>query len=183
MDEIDYPEATQTSGEGGAAHTPVVLSADDALTRSLEMQKFRLLSQIAHAKKVKSELETKIKAAEAKALEKQKRLGDYNALFMKIGEEANQKAPRQKLGAREAVLGTKRIIERELLKMSKECAVTEMQLNKTKARNAHLRHHVDALRKEHMTFKKLFGAMSEELNAVKARINSECFSYSFLFFS
>jgi hypothetical protein len=171
MDEIDYPEPTGETA-GGASPTPVVLSADDALTRSLEMQKFRLLSQIAHAKKVKSELETKIKAAEAKALEKQKRLGDYNALFMKIGEEANQKAPRQKLGAREAVLGTKRIIERELLKMSKECAVTEMQLNKTKARNAHLRHHVDALRKEHMTFKKLFGAMSEELSAVKARINN-----------
>ena len=58
MEEIDYPEATQTSGEGGAAHTPVVLSADDALTRSLEMQKFRLLSQIAHAKKVKSDPRT-----------------------------------------------------------------------------------------------------------------------------
>jgi hypothetical protein len=146
------------------------MSAEDSLSKGLEVQKFRLLSQIALNKKVKAELEQKIKAAEAKALEKQKRLGEYNALFMKMGEAANEKAPSQKLGAREAVMGTKKIIDREIGKSAKECAVTEMQLNKTKARNAHLRVHVDALRKEHMTFKKLFVAMSEELAAVKSRI-------------
>jgi hypothetical protein len=155
--------------EGGAAGA-VAMSAEESLSKGLEVQKFRLLSQIAHNKKVKQELEQKIKAAEAKALEKQKRLGEYNALFMKMGEAASEKAPGQKLGAREAVMGTKKIIDREIGKAAKECAVTEMQLNKTRARNAHLRVHVDALRKEHMTFKKLFVAMSEELAAVKSRI-------------
>ena len=171
------------AGEGAAAPSALEaalgpagampMSADDSITKGLEVQKFRLLSQIAHNKKVKHELEQKIKAAEAKALEKQKRLGEYNALFMKMGESANDKAPGQKLGAREAVMGTKKIIDREIGKAAKECAVIEMQLNKTKARNSHLRAHVDALRKEHMTFKKLFVAMSEELAAVKARIASE----------
>jgi len=157
-------------GDEGAAP---VMSAEDSLTKSLETQKFRLLTQISQMKKVKGELEAKIKAADAKALDKQRRMGEYNALFMQLGDKANDRAPGQKLGAREAVMGTKRIIERELVKVGKDLAVTEMQVNKTRARNAQLRAHVDALRKEHMTFKKLFVAMNDELAAVKTRIASE----------
>lgn len=148
------------------------MNADDMMTQSLEKQKFRLLQQIARDKKVKFELESKLKTAESKALEKKQRLGEYNALFMMMGDNANEKAPRQKLGAREAVLGTKRIIERELNKLSKEAAVTEMKLNKAKDKNIHLRAQMDSLRKEHMTFKKLFTAMSEELGNIKTRIGS-----------
>jgi hypothetical protein len=162
--------AEATAGSGGDGGSRPV---EDSLEKQLEKQKFSLLQQIARDKKLKDELDRKIKVAEAKALEKRQRLGEYNALFMLMGETANEKAPRQKLGAREAVLGTKRIIERELTRLSKEAAVTEMKLNKAKDKNHHMRAGVDALRKEHITFKKLFTAMSEELASVKGRIGSE----------
>lgn len=161
------------------------LSLDQQITASLEKQKFQLLKHIALNNKTKAELEQKIKAAEAKALEKRQRLGEYNALFMSL-ENANDKAPRQKLGAREAVLGTKRIIDRELNKLSKEAAVTEMKWNKAKDKNIHMRAQVDGLRKEHLTFKKLFVAMTEELAVVKNRITRKYtiqFTYFFLTFT
>jgi hypothetical protein len=148
------------------------LTMDQQIAASLEKQKFHLLKQIALSNKAKVELEAKIKAAEAKALERRQHLGEYNALFMSL-ENASDKAPRQKLGAREAVMGTKRIIERELSKLSKEAAVTEMKLNKAKDKNLHFKHQIEGLRKEHMTFKKLFVAMTDELAALKGKINSE----------
>ncbi len=160
------------SGGGADGDENAPLTLDQQIAASLEKQKFHLLKQIALSNKAKVELEAKIKAAESKALEKRSRLGEYNALFMSL-ENANDKAPRQKLGAREAVMGTKRIIERELNKLSKEAAVTEMKLNKAKDKNGHMRTQIDGLRKEHITFKKLFVAMTDELAAVKARISSE----------
>ena len=80
------------------------MTLEQQIAASLEKQKFHLLKQIALSNKAKAELDAKIKAAEAKAFEKRQRLGEYNALFMSL-ENANAKAPRQKLGAREAVMG------------------------------------------------------------------------------
>jgi len=163
--------AAGAGGDEEQAQDDGPMTLDQQIAASLEKQKFHLLKQIALSNKAKGELEAKIKAAEAKAFEKRQRLGEYNALFMSL-ENANDKAPRQKLGAREAVLQTKRIIERELNKLSKEAAVTEMKLNKAKDKNGHMRAQIDGLRKEHMTFKKLFIAMTEELAAVKSRIST-----------
>ncbi len=158
------------SSDGAHEEHPTL---EDSISASLEKQKFRLLTQVARDKKTKHELEARIAEAEERILEAKQRLGEYNALFMSI-EDAASKAPKQRLGAAQAVMGTKRIIERELNKLFKDAAVTEMKLNKQKDRNGHLKGQVDQLRKEHVTFKKLFVSMTDELNAVKSRIAGEC---------
>ncbi len=145
------------------------LPQEDSLSASLEKAKFRLLAQIARDKKVKHELEARITEADNGIAAAKRRLGEYNALFMTI-EDATSRAPKQKLGAASAVMGTKRIIDRELGKLSKESAVAEMQLNKQRNKNAASKGQVDQLRKEHITFKKLFASMTDELDGVKARI-------------
>lgn len=161
-----------SAGSAGNQEDGQPQSLEDSLSASLEKQKFRLLQQIAKDKKTKTELDARIAEAEQRIFENKQKLGEYNALFMSI-EDAATKAPRQRLGAAAAVMGTKRIIERELNKLSKEAAVTEMKWNKQKDKNGHVKGQVDQLRKEHITFKKLFVAMTEELNAVKTRIGSE----------
>lgn len=155
---------------GGAGGGPdEVPTLEDSISASLEKQKFRLLTQVARDKKTKNELEGRIAEADERILEAKHRLGEYNALFMSI-DDAATKAPRQRLGAAQAVMGTKRIIERELNKLFKDAAVTEMKLNKQKDKNGHSKGHVDQLRKEHVTFRKLFVSMTDELSAVKGRI-------------
>lgn len=163
-----------TGGSAGSASAhDNGATLEDAISASLEKQKFRLLTQVAQNKKAKSEVEARIVDAEQKIAESRQRLGEYNALFMSI-EDAGAKAPKQRLGAAQAVLGTKKIIERELTKLFKDSAVTEMKLNKQKDRNSQSKAHVDQLRKEHVTFKKLFVSMADELNAVKGRIAGRC---------
>lgn len=144
-------------------------SMEDQISASLEKQKMRLFAQIKRDEKTKAELEARIEDATAKILNAKRRLGEYNALFMTL-DNAAAKAPAQRLGANAAVMGTKRIVERELHKALKESALAETKLNKQKERNTGMRGQVDALRKEHVTFKKLFVAMTDELGAARARI-------------
>jgi hypothetical protein len=126
---------------------------------------------MARDKKAKHELEQKIAAAEAKVFERRQRLGEHNALFMTLPDAA-ARAPKQRLGAAEAVLATKRIVERELAKLRNEAAAKEMKGNKARDRNLHLKAQVDALRKEHITFRKLFTSMNDELGKLKTRVST-----------
>jgi len=139
------------------------------MTKNLESAKFRLLGQMAKDKKLKQELEQKIAAAEAKVFERRTKLGEYNALFMTL-PDATKKAPAQRLGATMAVLGTRRIIDRELGKLSNEIATQEMKLNKARDRNVHAKSLIDSLRKESLTYKKLFITMNRDLDALKEKI-------------
>ena len=141
------------------------------MTKSLEAAKFRLLSQMAKDKKLKLELEQKIAAAEAKVFERRQKLGEYNALFMTL-PDATKKAPAQRLGATMAVLGTRRIIDRELGKLSNEISTQGMKLNKARDRNVHAKALIDSLRKESLTYKKLFVTMNRDLDALKEKISS-----------
>ena len=144
--------------------------ASPALTATHFLQaKFRLMQQMGKEKKTKKELEQKIMAMESKVFERRQRLGEYNALFMSL-DGAADRAPRQRLGAREAVSGTKRIIDINLHKLQNEIATQGMKLNRARDRNLHLREKVDLLRKEHITFRKLFGHMSTELEEIKEKI-------------
>jgi chromosome segregation ATPase len=127
------------------------------------------MQQMGKEKKTKKELEQKIMALESKVFERRQRLGEYNALFMSL-DGAAERAPRQRLGAREAVSGTKRIIEINLHKLQSELAAQGMKLNRARDRNLHLREKVDLLRKEHITFRKLFGHMGGELDELKEKI-------------
>lgn len=136
---------------------------------SLERQKLKLVHQIARDRSVMTELKQQIELADARIMEHKTRLGEYNALFLTVSDAAKA-APRQRLGATQAVLGTKRIIERELGRLAKEIAIVEMKRNKAKDRNAATRAQINSLRQEHQTFKKLFTAMNEELSNVKGRI-------------
>ena len=127
------------------------------------------MQQMGKEKKTKKELEQKIMAMESKVFERRQRLGEYNALFMSL-DGAAERAPRQRLGAREAVSGTKRIIDINLHKLQNEIATQGMKLNRARDRNLHLREKVDLLRKEHITFRKLFAHMSTELEEIKEKI-------------
>lgn len=127
------------------------------------------MQQMGKEKKTKKELEQKITAMESKVFERRQRLGEYNALFMSL-DGAAERAPRQRLGAREAVSGTKRIIDINLHKLQNEIATQGMKLNRARDRNLHLREKVDLLRKEHITFRKLFGHMGAELETIKEKI-------------
>ena len=130
---------------------------------------------MAKEKKQKQETEQKIAAMESKVVERRQKLGEYNALFMALDGGARMaKAPGQRLGATQAVLGTRRIIERELGKLQNEIATKSMTLNKARDKNLQLREKVDNLRKEHVTFRKLFGHMSGELEEIKTKIKSAC---------
>lgn len=126
---------------------------------------------MARSKKQIQLLEQKISAAEAMAFSRRQKLSEYNALFMAV-DNASDRAPQQRLGAAQAVLGTKRIIERELTKLSKESEVTEMKLNKAKEKILQMKANIDSLRKEHLTHKKLFQTMNEELDSLKSNINA-----------
>ena len=134
--------------------------------------KFRLMQQMGKEKKLKREFEQKIVAMESKVFERRQRLGEYNALFMSL-DGAAERAPRQKLGAREAVSGTKRIIDINLHKLSQEKAKLEMKLNRAQDRNLHLKEKVDLLRKEHITFRKLFASMGGDLEELREKINGD----------
>ena len=83
--------------------------------------------------------------------------------------DAAARAPRQRLGANNAVLETKRIIAREIDKVKKEAAVVEMKLNKAREKNAGVRASINATRKDAMTFRKLFAAMTDDLNGAWRR--------------
>jgi hypothetical protein len=136
-------------------------------------------------RKAKKELETKITALESRVQERRVRLGEYNALFMTIekAEEraavergaapSKDKAARQKLGAREAISGTKRIIEINLNKMENEIATQGMKLNKSRDHNLKLKDKIDALRKEHLTYNKLFASLGHDLEMYKEKVKSE----------
>ena len=141
----------------------------DGTTPHHAQAKFRLMQQMGKEKKTKKELEQKIMALESKVFERRQRLGEYNALFMSL-DGAAERAPRQRLGAREAVSGTKRIIEINLHKVQSELAAQGMKLNRARDRNLHLREKVDLLRKEHITFRKLFGSMGGDLEGLKEKI-------------
>ena len=127
---------------------------------------------MAKDKKLKQELEQKIAAAEAKVFERRAKLGEYNALFMTL-PDASKKAPAQRLGASMAVLGTRRIIDRELGKLSNEISTQEMKLNKARDRNVNMKGVIDSLRKESLTFKKLFGTMNHDLDTLKNKVAGE----------
>ena len=130
------------------------------------------MQQMGKEKKTKKELEQKIMALESKVFERRQRLGEYNALFMSL-DGAAERAPRQRLGAREAVSGTKRIIEINLHKVQSELAAQGMKLNRARDRNLHLREKVDLLRKEHITFRKLFASMGGDLEELREKIKGE----------
>ena len=134
----------------------------------LERQKFALLQAITRDKKGVAELEARIAAAEADLLARKQALGQANALFMTLPDAA-ARAPRQRLGANNAVLETKRIIAREIDKVKKEAAVVEMKLNKAREKNAGVRASINATRKDAMTFRKLFAAMTDDLNGAWRR--------------
>lgn len=143
-----------------------------------------LLTQMGKERKAKKELETKITALESRVQERRTRLGEYNALFMTIekAEEraavergaapSKDKAARQKLGAREAISGTKRIIDINLHKMENEIATQGMKLNKSRDHNLKLKDKIDALRKEHLTYNKLFVTLGHDLEMYKEKIKS-----------
>ena len=134
--------------------------------------KFRLMQQMGMERKTKKELEQKIFAMESKVFERRQKLGEYNALFMSL-DGAAERAPRQRLGAREAVSGTRRIIDINLHKLQSEISTQSLKLNRARASNLHLREKVDLLRKEHLTFRKLFSHMGAELDEIKEKIKGE----------
>lgn len=140
-----------------------------AMNVSLEREKYRLAEAITRDKKLRTELTQQIMILDAQVTDKRQKLASYSALFIRM-KDADEKAPRQRLGAREAVLGTKRIILKELDKLNKEATSTEMKLNRAKERNNILREHINAFRREQVTFRKLFEKMQEELREAKTNI-------------
>jgi hypothetical protein len=124
---------------------------------------------MAKDEKLKQELEQKIAAAESKVFERRQKLGEYNALFMTL-PDASTKAPSQRLGAQMAVLGTRRIIDRELTKLTNDIATQGMKLNRAKDRNVVAKGIIDGLRKEQLSYKKLFATMNHDLHALKEKI-------------
>ena len=128
--------------------------------------------QIGKEKKLHREIEAEIRASESNVESRRIRMGEYNALFMTL-ENAEKKAPRQKLGARDAVAGTRRIVEINLHKLEKEIATQELKLNRARDHNLKLKDRIDLLRKEHITYKKLFASLGTNLEQTKEKIKSE----------
>lgn len=149
---------------------PLRTSAAADIMASLERSKFRLMAETAKHKRTLADLNSKVEEARAKMEARRARLSQYNGLFLRMGPEAAQKAPRQRLGAADAVLGTKRIIERELTRVRKEGDVVNSKLNRAKEHNAKLRASIDGQRKDAMTFRKLFVSMSNELEGLKTQL-------------
>ena len=118
------------------------------------------------------ELEVDIDIVNSRVAARRERMGQYNALFMTM-ENSEKRAPRQKLGARDAVAGTKRIIEINLHKLEKEIATQDLKLNRARDHNLKLKEKIDLLRKEHLTYHKLFGTMGTDLEQLKEKIKSE----------
>jgi hypothetical protein len=136
---------------------------------NLEKEKLRLGGQISRDKRSVEELGKVVEALQANVLAQRAKLGAYNALFMRMSD-ADVKAPRQRLGAREAVLGTKRIINRELERLENEVVVAEMKLNRSRERNQGIREKINQLRREHVTYRHLFEKMRGELGELKQGI-------------
>ena len=168
--EIGAVDVTLTRRTGGGGGTePRKAEAEEIANAPLERQKFRLLQASSRDRKTAAELDERLAVAQRLLMERKLRLSDSNALFMTMPDAA-ARAPRQRLGAANAVLGTKRIIERELSKVHKEAAVMAMKVNKAKAKNGGIRGQIDATRKDALTFRKLFAALTEELGALQGRI-------------
>jgi len=123
-----------------SAHTDPAsrAQAEEIANAPLERQKFQLLHSISSDKRALAEVEANILAAEAQLLTRKQALSQSNALFMTLPDAA-ARAPRQRLGANNAVLETKRIIAREIARARKEADVMEMKLNKAKEKNAGVR--------------------------------------------
>ena len=166
-EDVANVESTMTR-RAGSAHADRKMEEEIA-NAPLERQKFRLLHVSSRDKKTCAELDVRIAAARRLLMERKMRLSNSNALFMTM-PDAVTKAPRQRLGAADAVMATKRIIDRELLKVQKETAIMTMKLNKAKAKNNAARAQIEAARKDAMTFNRLFGAMQEELTGEHNRV-------------
>lgn len=133
---------------------------------NLEKEKLRLSTLITRDARTVDDLEKHATLLQTNVLAQQQKLGSYNALFMRM-PDADTKAPRQRLGAREAVLGTKRIINRELERLENEVVVSEMKLNRSRERNQGIREKINQLRREHATYRHLFDKMRTELADLK----------------
>lgn len=136
---------------------------------NLEKEKLRLSAAITRDKRTVEDLEKHVTLLQSHVLAHRSKLGSYNALFMRM-PDADSKAPRQRLGAREAVLGTKRIIRRELERLESEVVVAEMKLNRSRERNNVIREKINQLRREHVTYRHLFEKMEAELEELKSSI-------------
>ena len=145
-----------------ATHAPPY---DDA-SSSLERDKLALLTSIARDRKAALELESSIAAVQSEILTRKAALGKANALFMTLPDAA-AKAPRQRLGANNAVIETVRIIARETDRVRKEGDAVEAKLNKAREKNSNVRASINTARKDAVTFRKLFIAMTDELKGVQ----------------
>lgn len=158
-----------TGGAGGAGTTKDGSSAAMSIIINLEKEKLRLSAAITRDKRTVDDLEKHVTLLQSHVLAHRSKLGSYNALFMRM-PDADSKAPRQRLGAREAVLGTKRIIRRELERLESEVVVAEMKLNRSRERNNVIREKINQLRREHVTYRHLFEKMEAELEELKSSI-------------
>jgi hypothetical protein len=145
-------------------------SAAMSIIINLEKEKLRIASQITRDERTVEDLEKHVMFLQSSVLGQRAKLGSYNSLFMRMSD-ADTKAPRQRLGAREAVLGTKRIIDKELDRLENEVVVSEMKLNRSRERNQMIREKINQLRREGVTYRSLFEKMKTELADLKSNIS------------
>ena len=165
--------AHDARGLGGAAATGGVIGRAGAATLSiivgLEREKARLKAVATRDTKTASDAEAEVAALSERVSAERARLGTLNALFARMPNAA-ERAPRQALGARDAVLSTKRILSRELERLGNERVVAESRLNRSREKNTGVRERVDALRLEAATCRGLHMKMAAELESRKAAI-------------
>ena len=160
-----------SGGASGAAGASLVGagSASLSIILGMEKEKVRLSAAAARDARAAAEADASASALSARVDAARTRLGSLNALFARLPDAA-ARAPRQRLGAREAVLSTKRILGRELERLGNERVVAEGRLNRARERNAGVRERVDELRRERATSRGLLTKMTAELAALKAAI-------------
>jgi chromosome segregation ATPase len=158
------------SARGGASGAKAAKIIEEFMVENsaLEKEKFLLLRNVAQDNKLIAILDERIVAVKSEVMSRKVRLGDYNAQFFQDDEGA--RANKQRLGAVAAVIETKKIISRELERLSAEEANTATKLDTAKDANAQVTALVNGLRTDARTFRSLTSRLTDELAAVKSRV-------------
>eukprot|EP01138_Halocafeteria_seosinensis_P008766 gb/GECG01008960.1/.p1 GENE.gb/GECG01008960.1/~~gb/GECG01008960.1/.p1 ORF type:complete len:715 (+),score=143.29 gb/GECG01008960.1/:1-2145(+) len=156
----------------------------------LDTKRYQLEEEKQKNAKILRELEQKLHYAKQLRQRRLERMASYTADFISPSGGKTQEPSKEDLGVtsssyrplyevkprtlgrREAVLGTKRLVERQLKQVEKKQAVMEKKLNEAQNTNQKMREKIDGLRKEHLVYDKLFGKLEKEVEAAKNKITS-----------
>lgn len=147
----------------------------------LEREKLSILKQMSRDRELLTKTMDRIQHNRAETEQLKESLAKTSGMFLdgkettkvtvkdKDGKDQVKTVVVKPLGTRDAVVETRRIIERRLTKLRQSYEVVEVKLNRQRGQNARLKHQINTMRREAVVFDELFDQMCSELMDVKKR--------------